>query len=127
MNLLADTHAMLWFVGNDPQLSAAARAAMADPSNSVAVSVASFWEVAVKVSIGKLFLPVPLQELINAVAGYEMTVEAILPWHTVGLSVLPFHHKDPFDRMIAVQALAGGFDLISKDAIFDAYGVTRLW
>jgi PIN domain nuclease of toxin-antitoxin system len=127
VRLLADTHAMLWFVGNDPHLSPGARAAMADPANTVSVSVASFWEVAVKVSIGKLTLPVPLQEIITAVAGYGMAVEEVLPSHTVALAALPFHHKDPFDRLMIAQATWEKLPIISADATFDDYGVARLW
>lgn len=121
MKLLLDTHTLLWFVTSDPQLSATARALIADEDNGLFLSPASYWEVAIKVSIGKYPLTVPFETFFTtalATNGIQ-----ILPV----LSALPMHHKDPFDRMIAAQALVESIPVVSIDAALDPYGITRLW
>lgn len=128
MKLLLDTHALIWWAGNDPRLSAAARAAIGEPSNGVNVSAASGWECAVKVQNGKLPQAAPLVAAFRATlerAGFAMldiTLE-----HTLAAGALPRHHGDPWDRMLIAQALAEGMALVSKDKEFDRYGVKRLW
>ena len=128
MRLLLDTHAFLWFFTNDPQLSATARAIIADPSNEVLVSPASYWEVAIKVSIGKYPMTVPFEQFWTV--GIDGNGFAILPVtiaHAAVLSSLPMHHKDPFDRMIVAQALSETIPVVSIDVALDPYGITRLW
>lgn len=128
MRLLLDTHAFLWFVLNDPQLSAAARTAISDPANDVFVSPATFWEVAIKVSIGKYTVPGPLEDFFErAIKGNDFEVLPIEARHAARVAALPFHHKDPFDRMLIAQALVEGLTLVSIEANFDIYGVNRLW
>jgi PIN domain nuclease of toxin-antitoxin system len=129
MDLLIDTHTFLWFVWNDPKLSTAARALIVDPNNRKLISVASHWEVAIKVSIGKL----DLGEAYRSFMHREITRNhfEILPVsldHSAAVSVLPFHHRDPFDRMLVAQTNVENIPIVSADVIFDAYaGVTRLW
>ncbi len=128
MRLLLDTHAFLWFVLSDAQLSAAARTAISDPNNEVCVSPATSWEIAIKVSLGKYTLTVPFEDFIRH--GIEDNDFEILPIeirHAARVAALPFHHKDPFDRLLIAQALVDNLTLVSNEALFDAYGVKRLW
>ncbi len=128
MKLLLDTHAFLWFVLNDPQLSAAARALIGDPANEVAVSPATLWEIAIKISIGKYRLNEPYQTFMEReIAANQMRLLTIEPRHTAPLVTLPFHHRDPFDRLLVAQALVEQMPLVSADATLDAYPITRLW
>ena len=128
MNLLLDTHTFLWFVWADPQLSATAEAAITNPRNRKLISTASYWEIAIKVSVGKLDLGEPYRAFMNR----EMTRNnfEILPLtidQTAILSTLPFHHRDPFDRAIIGQAIWEEIPVVSADAAFDDYPITRLW
>ena len=128
MRLLLDTHAFLWFFIDDPQLSTAAKSLITDPRNEVLVSPASYWEVAIKVSLGKYTLTVPFEEFWAAgINGSGFVVLPIGLPHAAILSSLPMHHKDPFDRMIISQAIAEQIPVISTDSAFNPYDVTRLW
>jgi PIN domain nuclease of toxin-antitoxin system len=126
--LLLDTQALLWFYLGDPQLSPAAQAAIVDPDNAKSVSPASFWEIAIKLSIGKYALKEPYDDFIqHAIRDNGFDILAIEPRHTAALVTLPFHHKDPFDRLLAAQAIVEGIGIVSSDAILDKYGVRRIW
>jgi PIN domain nuclease of toxin-antitoxin system len=128
MRLLLDTHAFLWFVLNDPQLSAAARVEIADPANEVEVSPASYWELAIKIRLGKYSLSEPLDVFMEReLAINQFRVLPIEPRHVAPLTSLPFHHRDPFDRLIIAQALTEQILVVSADAVFDLYQVARLW
>jgi PIN domain nuclease of toxin-antitoxin system len=128
LRLLLDTHSLLWFVLNDAQLSDSARTTISDPANDVLVSPASYWEIAIKVSIGKYTLTVPYQDFIqHAIADNDFEVLPVEVRHAALVATLPFHHKDPFDRLLVAQALAEDIPLVSNETIFDDYGVRRLW
>lgn len=128
MNLLLDTHALLWMAEGSPELSAQAGAQIASPANTKHVSVASFWEIAIKVSIGKLTLRRPLREMFATLRATGLVgILPIADAHAVKVSTLPLHHRDPFDRLLVAQALVDGLTVIGNDAAFDDYGVTRLW
>jgi PIN domain nuclease of toxin-antitoxin system len=128
MRLLLDTHALLWFVWNHPNLSATARNLMSDPTNTLLLSAASIWEIAIKVSIGKLTLADPYDVFMQqAIRTTALTLLPIEVRHAAAMTALPFHHNDPFDRMLIAQALVEKLTLLSTDALFDAYGVPRLW
>ena len=128
MKLLIDTQALIWYVAGDPRLSATATGALRDRRHSLHVSIATFWEIAIKLNLGKLRLDAPLERFIETVLeAYAMEMVAVTPDHTQMIATLPNHHRDPFDRMIAVQTLAGGYTLVSADAVFEQYGVERLW
>ena len=101
---------------------------MADPDLRLLLGVASGWELAIKESLGKLRLTVPLQDLLLAAPATAM-VEwlPILPAHMVRVASLPRHHGDPFDRLIVAQALIEGIPIVSADPALDAYGVRRIW
>jgi PIN domain nuclease of toxin-antitoxin system len=128
MRVLLDTHALLWFALDDPQLSPAARAAILDPANDKLVSPASWWEIGIKMSTGKYTLTVPHDVFFDsAIAANGFLVLPIEPRHTGGLIGLPFHHKDPFDRLLIAQAVVEGIPVVSADAAFDPYPVRRVW
>ena len=126
--LLLDTHAFLWLTANAPELSPAARAAAVDARNEKYVSMASLWEIAIKVGLGKLRPHVPFPELLDDFSRdptiRRLTVEDP---HLLRFATLPLHHRDPFDRMLVAQALAEDFTLVSRDPLMDHYGVRRLW
>jgi PIN domain nuclease of toxin-antitoxin system len=128
MKLLLDTHAFLWFVLNDPSLSPIARDLIIDPLNEILLSPATHWEIAIKISIGKYQLPGPFESWINTqIQTNDFQILPIEVAHTALITTLPFHHKDPFDRLLISQSLAEKISVISTDGIFDVYGVSRLW
>ena len=128
MILLLETHTMLWFFWDDPQLSAVAKGLIEDPANRKLVSVASCWEVAIKVSIGKLSLGEPSQTFLEReIPGNNFELLPISLQHATGVETLPFHHRDPFDRLLIAQALLENVPMVSADVAFDPYPVTRLW
>jgi PIN domain nuclease of toxin-antitoxin system len=128
MKLLLDTQALLWFVEGNAALSAAARAAIEDAANAKFVSHATAWEIAIKISLGKLKLAVPFEEFFPGVLLANGFEELALTFrHCQELLALPFHHRDPFDRMIVAQAKVEGMTIITIDPQFGAYGVPSLW
>jgi PIN domain nuclease of toxin-antitoxin system len=128
MRLLLDTHAFLWFVLNDPAISPKARDLMADPDNDLYLSPASHWEIAIKVSIGKYQIPGSFESWISQQLQInEIVILPILIGHTAAVITLPFHHKDPFDRLLIAQSSTENMPIVSADRAFDAYGVSRLW
>ena len=128
MNLLLDTHALLWFISGESKLSENARRLIEDATNDKFVSIASLWEIAIKVSIGKMPLTgtfddlFPQQLKINGFGLLPISVE-----HVSILTSLPFHHRDPFDRLLVAQSMADNMDLLSVDNVFDNYIVNRIW
>jgi PIN domain nuclease of toxin-antitoxin system len=128
MRLLLDTHAFLWFLLNDPQLSSTAKLAISDPNNDIEISPASYWEIAIKIGLGKYSLPEPFDVFIEReLANNHFRILHIEPRHTMVLTTLPFHHRDPFDRLLIAQAMIENVPLVSCDSIFDAYPINRLW
>lgn len=128
MRLLLDTHAFLWFVLNEPRLSVNAAALISNPDNQIEISPATLWELAIKISIGKYSLSEPLDVFFEReLTTNQFSLLAIEPRHVAPLTSLPFHHRDPFDRLIISQALAEDIPVIGADAAFDAYPVKRLW
>ena len=113
---------------NDGKLSRAVDSIISDSTNEVFVSPATFWELVIKVRTKKLDLLSPYDEFIrNGIVGNDFMVLPIEAKHTSLLTDMPFHHKDPFDRILVAQALVEGLSIISIDAIFDQYGVGRIW
>jgi PIN domain nuclease of toxin-antitoxin system len=128
VKLLLDTHAFLWFVTSDPQLSETALDLIAEPTNEILISPASYWEIAIKVSLGKYPLSVPFEKFFQeGIDGSDMAILPIEVRHAAVLASLPMHHKDPFDRMVVSQGIAEQIPIVSADAALDAYGVQRLW
>lgn len=128
MKLLLDTHAFLWFILNDPLLSVSAAGLIADPNNEIEISPASYWEIAIKISIGKYSLGEPVADFFEReIAVNQFRILPIEPRHVAPLAMMPFHHRDPFDRLIIAQAMIEQIPVVSADAAFDKYSVTRLW
>jgi len=128
MRLLLDTHTFLWFVLDDPQLSVSARTLIEDPANDILISPATYWEIAIKVRLGKLVLFAPYDDFMQrGIIGNDFEVLLIEPKHTSVLTTLPLHHRDPFDRLLIAQALIEAIPIVSVDVAFDPYGVRRLW
>lgn len=128
MNLILDTHALLWFLGGDPRLSERARAAIEDRSNRRFFSIAGAWEIAIKASLGKLTLAAPFRSLIpGQLLGNGIELLELRPEHIAELIGLPLHHRDPFDRILVTQAMVENAVLVSADSALDAYPPRRLW
>jgi PIN domain nuclease of toxin-antitoxin system len=128
MKVLLDTHAFLWSITGDDRLSKTAEKTFLNQDNNLYFSAASFWEICIKMSLGKLSLKRGWFEAIQE----EIRINAIqwLPvemQHCVELTKLPFHHRDPFDRMLIAQALAEDLQLLSRDDRLSAYEINRIW
>lgn len=128
MKYLLDTHTLLWFLQGDKKLSDKARQFIDNPNNEKFLSVVSLWEIAIKVSLEKLVLDKSFERLFpeqlhfNRIQILDITVDSLIK-----LTTLPFHHRDPFDRLIIAQALVEYLPIIGADAAFDAYGISREW
>lgn len=125
---LVDTHTLLFLRMDDPALSVRARGVLLAAESSVYLSVASIWEMAIKSSLGKLFVEGGLSNFVTSSfseGGLELLAVGVN--HVLGVEALPFHHRDPFDRLLASQALAEGLTVVSRDSVFDRYGVPRIW
>ena len=128
MRLLLDTHALIWWLLGDDALSAVAQRAIADPDNDSFVSAASAWEITTKYRIGKLPAAALLAaDVARIVAAHGFTELPISIRHGQIAGGLPGIHKDPFDRILIAQAITEDMAIVSSDAIFDRYGVARLW
>ena len=128
MRLLLDTHVLIWWLAGDPILSANAKAAIADPGNEALVSAASAWEITTKYRIGKLPQAAALAADVPGVLTGQGFVELpITVRHGQAAGSLPGPHRDPFDRMLIAQAVLADLVLASNEAVFDRYGVRRLW
>ncbi len=128
MRILLDTHTVIWWVDQDHRLGEAARSAIADPSNELFLGAATVWEIAIKVGLGKLTLSMPyLSWMKQAITDLAATLLPVTVEYASAQAGLPLHHRDPFDRLLVAQARVENMPLISGDAIFDRYGITRLW
>jgi PIN domain nuclease of toxin-antitoxin system len=125
---LLDTHTFLWFLGGDEQLPQTARQLIEDMDNEVLLSTVSLWEIAIKSSLGKLTLVEPFDKLIpremmaNEIQLLPISISALSQ-----LTTLPFHHRDPFDRLIIAQAMTENLTVIGKDPAFSQYAVGLIW
>lgn len=127
MNLLLDTHALLWFVAGDTRLSRRARQTIEAKDTINYVSMASWWEVAIKCSLGKLTLDEPLDEFMEQRTGEGFRLLSLDPHHLHALIDLPFHHRDPFDRLIICQAMIEEMTICTGDEHFKRYPVRVNW
>ena len=119
MRLLVDTHILLWWLADSPSLSDQARGLIADPDNAVFVSAVSLWEIRLKQSLGKLQLPKDFEERLAAESFENLP---LLADHTREVASMPWHHRDPFDRMLIAQAQAAGLTFLTADQIASLYG-----
>ncbi len=128
MHVLLDTHALLWWLADDPSLTKPARKAIADTKNIIWVSAASAWEIATKARLGKLPTGVELAaDFVGHLEREGFVVLTISAEHAIRAGTLRGVHKDPFDRMLIAQAQAENIPIVSNEAVFDSYGVVRLW
>ncbi len=128
MKLLLDTSSFLWFIGNSPKLSRKAQQLIFDFNNEVYLSIASAWEIGIKVSIGKMNLTQPLKTFITAhTSTNRIQILSIELDEIEVISQMLLHHKDPFDRLLVAQSIVHGMPIISSDPKFDPYGVNRVW
>jgi len=124
VRLLLDTHIFLWLIAGSERLRDPARSLLIDAENEALLSVASLWEIAIKVNLGKLTLERPFEELIpEQLSVTEIDQLPIRMEHLAALLKLPLHHRDPFDRLIIAQALAEGLPVLSSDPEFQKYPV----
>ena len=128
MRHLVDAHSLIWALDDPLKLGTAATAALQTPANELLLSAGTMWELSIKSGLKKLMLSLPLRQWIEkAIVDLGLIVLPITLDHAVRQAGLPFHHRDPFDRLLAAQALVEGLPLVSADAIFDQYGVRRIW
>jgi len=128
MRHLIDAHSLIWALDDPTKLSAAAVTALQDPGNELLVGAGTMWELSIKTALAKLTLSLPFRQWMEkAMADLGLIVLPITLDHADRQSRLPLHHRDPFDRLLAAQALVEGIPVVSADAIFDQYGVNRIW
>jgi PIN domain nuclease of toxin-antitoxin system len=127
MNVLIDTHTLLWFLSNDVKLSEKAKKIIQNSNNDVFVSIASFWEISIKLSLSKLILDIPFELLFDESDKLGIQILQIKKEHLIYLKELPFYHNDPFDRIIICQGIIEDSLIISIDEKFDEYKVKRIW
>lgn len=128
MKVLMDAHSFLWFVNGSSQLNKRARAIIEESANDKFLSMANVWEMAIKISLGKLSIAQPFEQFIPhqlLINGFEMF--DIKFDHVAKVIQLPFHHRDPFDRLLIAQSLVEQIPVVSADSVFDLYSVQRLW
>lgn len=128
MRLLLDTHIFIWLIDGNPNLSQTVRQAIEDDNNSLHLSIVSSWEITIKTSLGKLELAIPLEQIvINFILPSGIEILPIHVPHLLCLQTLPFHHRDPFDRLLISQAKSEPLILVSEDRMFEQYDVEILW
>lgn len=127
MAYLLDTHAILWFMAGDELLPIKSKNLIQDFRNVCFVSIASLWEITIKIQKEKLKLDFPLAHFFDYLASNQIEILGINQEHLLYLLTLPTHHADPFDRMIIRQAFVDDMTVITKDSIFEEYGVKVLW
>jgi PIN domain nuclease of toxin-antitoxin system len=128
VRLLLDTHAFLWWIGDTRGLSRKGRAVIRSGRSECFVSIASAWEIAIKVSLGSLRVEGRLDRFLpEQIAANGFRALAIDLKHAARVATLPFHHRDPFDRLLVAQALEENLAIVTADAVFGRYGVKRIW
>ena len=126
--LLLDTHTFLWLATDDGRLSQTARELVIDPATQLFLSVGSIWEMAIKKGLGRIELAIPLSRLVEEqLKDLRTNLLEIRCEHALLVETLPFHHRDPFDRLLVAQAIEEKLSLLSADEQLDAYPVDRVW
>ncbi len=127
MNLLIDTHAIIWFITDDKKLPSKTKQLIEDRKNNCFISLATFWEIAIKYSIGRLDLNADLEKIFQIIEDTGFEILPISTTHILENATLEFHHQDPFDRLIIAQALIENLTVVSKDNQFKKYKVELIW
>ncbi len=127
MNILVDTHAVIWFITDDKKLPLKTKKILEEKENRCFVSLATFWEIAIKYSLGRLDLNASLEKVFEIIedTGFELLPVTIV--HVLKNSKLEFHHQDPFDRIIIAQAMIENLSVVSKDEQFKKYDISLIW
>jgi PIN domain nuclease of toxin-antitoxin system len=126
-SFLIDTHIFLWSIQGGEKLSEQASLLISDDNNQLYLSVASIWEIVIKINIGKLKLDYGVEDIYGLLRQFQIEVLPIESQDLVQYLGLPLHHRDPFDRILIAQAIARSFVIISADEAFSAYSVSRIW
>jgi PIN domain nuclease of toxin-antitoxin system len=126
MDYLLDTHSFLWFLEGNKSLSEKAKEEISNPKNKIYISIASIWEIAIKITLGKLRLDIDLEDLKNEIIKNEIDILPLDFEHIIELSKLEHLHKDPFDRILLSQAKSEKFTLVSKDINFKLYKKVKI-
>ncbi len=128
MRVLLDTHSLLWYLNDDASLSMVAKSVINDPVNDVLVSIVSLWEIAIKTSLGKLSISQPFAEFIpKQIVENQFDILSISLEHLAQVTILPFHHRDPFDRLLIAQSLIENISIVGRDSVFKTYGASTIW
>lgn len=127
MDNLIDTHTFIWFIEGDKKLSKTAKEIISKKDVSTFISIASLWEIAVKISLGKLELKTSFSKISQLIFNNGFQILPIVFEDTLILSELPFHHRDPFDRIIIAQSITNKLSIISRDKIFSEYNISLIW
>ena len=127
MAYLLDTHTIIWMVEGDSRLSGKVSSIIADLNNPLHASIASFWEISIKRSLGKLSLMHSTSQILQEVRKQKITILPINEEHLIRMENLPFHHRDPFDRLIIAQAMSESLTILSRDSIFQKYDIRLKW
>lgn len=127
MRYLLDTHALIWFLTDDPQLPSKVKASIESRQSSCWVSIASYWEIGIKYSLGKIKLGTQLETVFRLIGESGFAGLPITPGHILQQTQLPFHHRDPFDRLIIAQAIDEQLTILTRDAQFKNYPSHCWW
>jgi PIN domain nuclease of toxin-antitoxin system len=127
VKFLVDTHAFLWFVAGDARLSAAARNALEEDDSEWWLSAASVWELSIKSSLKRVVLPAPAVDYVAEKVHAGLRILSVEWAHAAAVERLPFHHRDPFDRLLVAQAQTERLAVLTNDAVFRRYGVRVVW
>jgi PIN domain nuclease of toxin-antitoxin system len=127
MKLLLDAHTAIWFVTDSKQLPKSTKKRIENPDNHCFISIATLWEMGIKYSLGKLKLKAELNKIFELFFDSGLILIPITPEHILTNTILPFQHRDPFDRLIIAQAKREGYTIISKDREFENYEVNLVW
>ncbi|CAN5344638.1 type II toxin-antitoxin system VapC family toxin [soil metagenome] len=127
MKVLLDTQILIWSFDQTEKLSEGTVEIIKNPENQIFVSVVTFWEIAIKLSLEKLKLPFELSQLVEETLLNNIEILGIEVNHIIKVASLPFHHRDPFDRLIISQGITGNFSIITSDDKFALYNITRIW
>ena len=124
---LIDTHTLLWYLEGNTRISENGKAVIQYPGNQIFTSVVCLWEITTKISLGKLHLPEPFESVIAKMEVLNIGILPLQTAHIMRAATLPLYHHDPFDRMLIAQALTEGMPVVSKNAVFEEYGIEWIW
>ena len=127
MDLLVDTHALVWFLNGDKKLSGKVKAAINDPNNSKIVSIASIWEIAIKISLDKFKFPKGFKNFLEMIEDNGFEILPITFKHAISVSSLEFIHRDPFDRLMIAQSKCDNLIIVTKDKNIKQYNIQTIW